>query len=52
MVRDAVRLYEHVVKSLLAGHKLSASKDGVSETLVLIGLPVPEDEVAEPSTPP
>lgn len=51
MVRDALRLYEYLVKLVLAGHKLSITKDGVSETLVLFALPMPEDN-SGPATPP
>lgn len=54
MVRDALRLYEYLVKLVSAGYKLSITKDGVSETLVLFDLPQPEEHaaLAKPSSPP
>jgi hypothetical protein len=46
MIRDALRLYEYLVKMMLDGHKVSLSKDGKSETLVLFNLPMAEDNNA------
>jgi Ribbon-helix-helix protein, copG family len=51
VIRDALRLFEFLVNLAKSGAKFSVTKDGETETIVLLGMPLPESGPASASHP-